>query len=493
MPQPQLMATNDPKALLRRLLKEPTECEWLEFKHNNCDPDEIGRCVSACANASMLKGKDRAFIVWGIKDRTKQRLGTTVRLYDLKKGNEKFINWLIRMLDPRIMLEFIDFEDNGKLFSILTIDVTYDRPVKFAGTEYIRVGESIKPLKDLYEHQRALWMATGRRRFESAVALPHQSKEDVLSNLDVEGYYNLANDNKPKDTNEIIRTFMMLDFIKEDWEGGFDITNLGAILFARDLDSIPSVSGKTVRVVKYSGYDKRKSEGEIEYTAGYAIAFSTIKKYIMDALPKEELYRNGIRRLVDTYSEVAIRELLANALIHQDFTITGAGPLVEIYKDRVEIVNPGNSLIDKDRIIDERRSRNEKLAKAMRDLGICEERGSGIDKAIIHVEESFLPTPQFFPSQDSMRAVVFGPKSFASLSKADKIWSCFCHCVVRWLKHDYMSNSTLRERFSLDSEDYQTASAVIGAAKKAGRIIPADPDQGNRNARYVPYWAGDTQ
>jgi len=33
----------------------------------------------------------------------------------------------------------------------------------------------------------------------------------------------------------------------------------------------------------------------------------------------------------------------------------------------VEIINPGNSLIDTDRMIDERKSRNEKLAKAMRD------------------------------------------------------------------------------------------------------------------------------
>ena len=52
-----------------------------------------------------------------------------------------------------------------------------------------------------------------------------------------------------------------------------------------------------------------------------------------------------------------------------------------------------------------------------------------------------------------------------------------------------MSNTTLRERFSLTEDDYQAVSAVISDARRQGRIAPADPDQGRRNAKYVPYWA----
>jgi ATP-dependent DNA helicase RecG len=193
--------------------------------------------------------------------------------------------------------------------------------------------------------------------------------------------------------------------------------------------------------------------------------------------------------MVPVFPMTAIREIIANALIHQDFTISGVGPVVEIYADRIEVTNPGNSLIELDRIIDERRSRNEKLAGTMRSLGICEERGGGIDKAIIEIEELSLPAPEFIASENTMRVVVFGQKPFEKLSKGDKIWACFCHCVVRWLRHDYMSNTTLRERFSLAQEDYQAVSAVISDARKAERIVPAEEDQGKRNARYVPYWA----
>jgi ATP-dependent DNA helicase RecG len=484
------MATSDPKALLRRLLKEQSEGEWLEFKHNNCDPDLIGRTISACANAAMLVDSDRAFIVWGIENKTRNRLGTNVRLNELKKGGENLTNWLSRIIEPPLMMEFLDFTDRGKTFAVLVLEPTYDRPVKFSGTEYIRIGENVKSLKEFPEHERALWLATGRRKFESAVALPHQSIDDVLIKLQTSTYYQLRGDDIPKNKNEILRKFAQLGCITEDMEGGYDITNLGALLFANDISLFPSISTKSVRVIKYAGNDKMKSEEETEGKLGYAVGFQRMRKFIMDRLPKEEKYIDGVRKTVSAYSETAIREIIANALIHQDFTMKGTGPVVEIYDDRVEVTNPGNSLIAIDRIIDERRSRNEKFAAAMREIGICEERGGGIDKAIIEIEEMSLPAPEFYPSSNSMRVVIFGPKKFAELSKADKVWACFCHCVVRWIRHDFMSNTTLRERFSLDDEDYQAVSAIISAARKEGRIVPAEAGQGKRNARYIPYWAG---
>jgi predicted HTH transcriptional regulator len=228
---------------------------------------------------------------------------------------------------------------------------------------------------------------------------------------------------------------------------------------------------------------------EQEGQKGYAVGFSGLLSFVRDQLPKKEAYPAGIRRSVSLYSEIAIREIIANALIHQDFTISGVGPVIEIYSDRIEVSNPGNSLIAIDRIIDDRRSRNEQLATRMRELHLCEERGGGIDKAIIDVEEKNLPAPEFLPSEHSMRVVIFGPKSYGELSKSDRIWSCFCHCVVRWTRHDYMSNASLRERFGLPDSDYQLVSGVIADARKAGRIVPAEPNQSNKYARYVPHWA----
>ena len=462
----------------------------MEFKRNNWDPDLVGRYLSACANASILAGRDRAFMVWGIEDGSKRRVGTEVRLNEAKKGNANFPNWISRMIEPHLFMEFLDFEDDGLRFSILTIEPTYDRPVRFAGSEYIRIGENIKALRDFPEHERALWFATGRYKFESAIALSHQSGDEVIEKLDVKAYFTLSKINIPKEKSEILRHLCALDFIKEDFEGGYDITNLGALMFAQNVQLFPLIATKSVRVIKYLGVDKSSSEGEIEGQRGYAVGFQGLVRYVMDALPKLEKFDGGVRSVSSAYSDIAIREIVANALIHQDLTITGSGPMVEIYSDRIEIINPGNSLIDRDRMIDERKSRNEKLAKAMRDLGFCEERGGGIDKAIIHIEEMYLPAPLFLASENAMRVILFGPRSFGALSRADKIWSCFCHCVVRWLRHDYMNNATLRERFSLPPEEYQAVSAIISDARKERKIVFADPTQTNRYARYVPYWAG---
>ena len=482
------MTVEDPAALLRRLLLEPSENDWLEFKHNNADPDRIGEWVSACANAAILASVERAYMVWGVEDKTKKLLGTTVRLADIQKGGEKFTNWISRTISPQLMMEFLDFEMDSKQFSILVIEPTYDRPVRFKDEEYLRIGENIKELKDFPEHEKSLWLATSRHRFEGALALTHQTQDQVLAKLDAAAYYKLAREPKPDKPEEIVRRFMMLGFLREDMEGKYDITNLGAILLATDIEVFPSIATKTVRVIKYLGKDKRTSSGEIEGKRGYAVGFADLIGYIMKQVPHEEVYSNGVRSNQASYPQTAIREVIANALIHQDFTFSGAGPVVEIYSDRMEITNPGNSLIEVDRIIDERRSRNEKLAATMRNLGLCEERGGGLDKAIIEIEERNLPAPNFISSSNSMRVVLFGPKDFSDLSKEEKLRACFFHCVLRWVKGDYMSNTSLRERFKIDQENYQVISSIISECVKKKRIIPADPNQGNRYAKYVPYW-----
>lgn len=483
------MPTADPHALLERLIGESSENDWLEFKVGNVQPEKVGKLVSALANAAMLNDRDWAFIVFGVEDKTHKKVGTTVNLAKLKKGNESFANWITRMMDPKLMLEFLNLEVDGKQFAIITIEPTYDRPVKFSGTAYLRIGENTKNLANLPSHERSLWLATGRRKFEDAIALTNQTVEQLFEKLDVKVIYDLTADPRPSNNDAMIQRLLNLQFIRNSIEGRYDITNLGAILLALEIANFPSVENKSIRIIKYAGIDKRKSEFEQEGRKGYAVGFATMMRFIMERIPTEETYIDGVRRMVPMCPEVAIREVIANALIHQDFTMTGSGPVVEIYDNRVEVINPGNSLIDVDRMIDERQSRNEKLARAMRTLGLCEERGGGLDKVLFELEAQGLPAPEFHSSEKAMRVTLFGPKSFRDLSKKERLRACYYHCVIRWITHDNMSNTSLRQRFRLQDSEYQAVSAVISEAQKEGRITPADPNQGNRNARYIPYWA----
>ena len=483
------MPIHDPCALLARLRAEAAEASWLEFKANNHDPQKIGEYISALANAAMLAGRDRAYLVFGVENGSRAALGVSFRLRDLKKGGENLVNWLSRGIQPPILLEFADFECEAQRFALIAIEPTYDRPVRFMGVEYFRIGENTKKLIDFPEHERALWLATGRRRFEDAVALSAQSESEVLLKLNVDAFFEFTRLPKPANADEVLRRMIEERFLLDNMEGRYDITNLGAILLAEDIRAFPSIAGRSVRVIKYVGRDKSRSEFEQEGAKGYAVGFSGLMRFLMQRLPSEEQYVNGLRKIIPIYPETAIREVIANALIHQDFTIAGPGPVIEIYANRIEVTSTGPPIIDTDRMLDDRRSRNERLASAMRSFGLCEERGGGLDKTLVEIEMRRLPAPDFVKSDGSFRVVLFAPRPFNQMTKAEKTRACFFHCVLRWLSHDFMSNATLRERFSLADDDYQAVSGVISDAIKTGRIAPADPAQGRRNARYVPYWA----
>lgn len=483
------MPTPNPPAVLERLCRESSEAEWLEFKGSACDQSDVGEYISALANGAMLADRDHAYLVFGVADATRDRIGTTIRLKSWKVKGENFEQWVNRQIEPRINIELVDFEHEGKKFGMVVIEPSYHRPVAFAGVEYIRVGENKKRLKDFPERERALWLATSRRKFEQAIALAGVPEDNIHKLLDVNISYSLREKPVPTGQAEIMKELLSEGYIVDSMDGTYSITNMGALLFAFDLTQFPSIAQKRVRVIRYTGTNKMSSDLEQEGVRGYARGFSGIIKFVLDNTPKIESYINGIRRMQPHYPETAIREIVANALIHQDFTLSGTGPMVEIYSDRIEITNPGHSLINVDRILDERRSRNAKLALAMRHLNLCEERGGGLDKAILAIEMLNLPAPAFFSSEDSMRVVLFAPKTFTDMSRIDKERACYMHCVIRWIQNDFMSNSSLRQRFSLPDKDYQAVSTLISAAIKNGRIKAADPNQGNRFARYVPYWA----
>lgn len=490
------MAVFDPCALLHRLIQEGKESPWLEFKLNCPDEREIGSYVSALANSALLQDKDRAFLVFGIEDKTLKRVGTKIKLTSLKVGNEGLQNWLSRMLDPQLKLEFFDFKCDGLGFSIIEIEPSYYKPVKCQDLAYIRIGEHKKKLSEYPEFERSLWLATGRRKFEDAIAASNVSISEIFQLLQAEPFYKLRDQQVPDSKDLILRHFLDHKIIYDELDGTFAITNLGAMLLAADISKFPSVSRKTVRVIQYRGNDVSNAFPEIEGTMGYAVGFEGLIDFVSRKTEQRETIVSGIRRNLPVIPAIAIRELIANALIHQDLSAAGSGPIIEIFSNRIEISNPGGPLGDINRLIDDApRSRNEKLARSMRDLNLCEERGRGLDKSIAAieafsvVEKINLPAPSFRSSSNGFVVTLFGPRPFRELTREDRIRACYQHCVLGFLKAEYMGNSTLRSRFSLKDEDYQSISAVISDAQRAGLIIPADTQQGRRNAKYVPVWA----
>ncbi|WP_375471923.1 ATP-binding protein [uncultured Nostoc sp.] len=197
-----------------------------------------------------------------------------------------------------------------------------------------------------------------------------------------------------------------------------------------------------------------------------------------------------VRQEVKMFPEQALRELIANALVHQDFLATGTSVMIDMYSDRIEISNPGIPPIKVERFIDENRSRNEQLAKLMRIFGICEEKGSGIDKVVSAAEMFQLPAPDFRVGDTRTTAVLFAHQDFADMSKSDRIRACYQHCCLLYVSNQRMSNQALRERFRLSESQAANVSYIIGFTKEAG-LIKADESESTstRYARYLPFWA----
>ena len=182
-----------------------------------------------------------------------------------------------------------------------------------------------------------------------------------------------------------------------------------------------------------------------------------------------------------------MREFVANMLIHQDFSVGGAGPMVEIFDSRVELTNPGEPLVATDRFIDAvPQSRNEGVARVMRRLEVCEERGSGVDKAIEAVELFQLPAPEFRVPHGGMRVVLFAPQTFAEMTPPDRVRACYQHCVLRWVTGAPMTNTTLRARLGIAEKNRAMASRVIRDALDLNLIRVLDPAAGKKHIKYVP-------
>jgi len=181
---------------------------------------------------------------------------------------------------------------------------------------------------------------------------------------------------------------------------------------------------------------------------------------------------------------------VANALVHQDFFVTGAGPVVELFDNRIEVTNPGTPLIDIMRIVDNPpKSRNEKLAAVMRRLKMCEELGRGWDRMVLCCEKNMLPAPKIQVYQDSTKVVMFSHIEFGNISVEDKLWSTYMHACVKFIEGDVLTNSSLRIRFGLKDTLSSSSSRLIKEAVENNYIKPLDSKTAPRYMKYIPIWA----
>ncbi len=474
--------------LLENLVKQNKESEWVEFKLNYHSAEEIGERLSALSNGACLENQPNGYLVFGVKNDNQTIEGTTFKPKTFKHKKEDIEHWLAQRLTPRIDFRIHEFDYTGKHIALFEIPAADRQPTEFMHEAYIRVASITRKLREFPEKARKIWKKEKEKPFEKEVALENVSAADVVGLLDTQGYFDLMKLPYPSNRESVLEKLVSEKFILTQ-SANYEITNLGALLYAKNLNDFPNLSRKAVRVIVYKGKDKLDTLKDIFGTKGYVLGFKGLVDYINDQLPQNEEISKVLRQTVKMYPETAVRELVANALVHQDFQEKGF-PTFEIYSDRIEFTNPGLPIITPARFIDEYQSRNEITADVMRRGGVCEEKGSGFDRVVGSCEIYQLPAPKILTQERHTKVIMFAHQTLNEMSKEDKIRACYQHCSLKYVSNQKMTNQTLRERFKIEEHNSATASRIIKETKEAAMIKEEDPSNKSRKfPSYIPYWA----
>ena len=454
-----------------------SEHQRLEFKEakNQFDNRKLYEYCVALAN------EGGGHLLLGVSDRPPRPIVGTAAFKDPVAMAEK----LFEALGFRVDIEAVAHPEGRVL--------VFHIPSRPRGTAYhldgkylMRAGESLVPMSE--DQLRRIFAEGGPDWLEEHTKQGLDGQQ-VVELLDTQAFFELLKLPYPTDRTGVLDRLVNERLIDATGES-FAIRRIGALLLAKKLTDFDDLARKAPRVVVYNGTSKMDTKLDQTGAKGFAVGFQGLMRFIIGQLPQNEVIEDALRKEVKLVPEVAIREVVANALIHQDLSMTGASMMVEIYTNRVEISNPGEPLVPVDRFIDGYQSRNERVADLMRRMHICEEKSSGIDRVVQTAEAYQLPAPAFRVGLRRTIVTIFGPRPFEEMDRDDRVRACYQHCTLKWVMSERMTNQTLRERFHLPESKVASISQVISATLEAKLIKLDEKAGGSRKfARYLPFWA----
>jgi len=406
-------------------------------------------------------------------------------------GNEELEVWLVNRLSPRIDVEVFDFDYQPDVHIVLfRIPAASVRPVLFLNTGYVRINSSTRKLMDYPEKEAKIWnkASFNTNPFEKRIAMSDVKEAEIPVLLSTQTYFEQMDMPYPMNNDRLIETFEREGFISRsgvDW----NITNLGALLFALDLRKFENLDRRALRVISYDGNNRYDASMEEIFHQGYALSIKNAIRWVWGHLPSGEHIGDVLREDRPLYPQKSVRELVNNMVLHQDFSIKGI-PTIEVFRDRIEFSNPGPPLISPDRFIDEYQTRNEILSEIMRRLGFSEDKGSGMDKVVAYNEKMNLPAVNIMAKENRTVVIIYAPKKWADRDRGERLQACYQHSCVKYVGGQAMTNQSLRERFGIEERNSAMVSRVIKDALQEGLIKDLDPEGTSKKyKKYVPYWA----
>lgn len=382
-------------ALIERLRAEPHETEWLEFKANRHEPQELGEYLSALANSACLHGKPKGYLCFGIENQSHAVVGTDFDPEGAKaKGNPPLLIWLAVGLQPNVGFEHFISTVSGKRVLLFAVNPAFDRPVKFYGEAFVRVGSSKTTLAKHPEKEWAIWA----RRVDWTA---HVRERATLDDLDPAAIAKARQEYKAKfaaKTAEVDgwddATF--LNKAKVTIRGR--ITQAALILLGKD-ESSPLLSPAVARL-SWILKDAANREQDYEHFGPPAILWADklsgrVRNLTVRALPNGTLFPVELPQ----YDPWVMREALHNCIAHQDYGMNARINVVE-FPGRLVFTNQGSFLpgtVEAVILQDAPTEvyRNPFLAEAMVNLNMIDTQGGGIKRMFTKQAQRFFPLPDY--------------------------------------------------------------------------------------------------
>jgi ATP-dependent DNA helicase RecG len=386
---------------IEELLGLPHEIEWVEFKHNVFDPNRIGRDISALSNSACLHYQPYGYLLWGVEDRTRRVVGTSVKPKSEKVGNEGFENWLTTQLSPKVNFQFYDLSFSSQRLVLLMVDAAKGSPVLFSGAGYVRVGSCTRNLKELPDKERQIWQSS---KDWSVEICPDASINDLHPEA-LQKARLLYSQKNPGKQAEIAAwdDLTFLNKAKLAIQG--KITRTAILLLG-----VPESSGylsPSQAQITWVVYDEKNNSRDYEH---FGLPFllqadrvlAKIRNLNYRYLPEGTLFPTEITK----YDPYVIREALHNCIAHQDYTLCGRISVAE-KPDELIFTNPGSFIPGSVEAVITQNSppayyRNPFLAAAMVQLKMIDTIGSGIRRMFQIQRDRFFPLPDYeFTWQDT--------------------------------------------------------------------------------------------
>lgn len=351
-------------------------------------------------------------------------------------------------------------------------------------------------MKEFPTIERSIWTRPKpiHVQFESAIAAHNLTFDRLFDLIDVPCFFERIDSPLPKDEHQILQVLADSELITAADSSYWNITNAGAILLAINLQDFQTLKHKAARLIQYQ--DNKRVEIELKRTLskGYANGFEELISLVIDSLSKAKGPGKGSGKKKPVWPELALRELIANALIHQEYSTPDSGPLIEIFDDRIEMVNSGLPLVNKQRLVNSPpKTRNHKILSMMRQMNLATETGCGWDRIVAEAERCSIPAPIPEIDEDTTRVVMLSPRALTDMDYSTRIWSVYQHACLKFVNREHLTNGSLRQRFGIELKNSAIASRLIKEAVEAKVIVPYQAEIGRKHMRYVPFWADSNQ